>query len=101
MTPNMNSVIAKDEPPAETKGNWSPVTGSSPMTYPMLIIAWPTIQVVAVADRSRQNGSMLRAAIRNHVYTNTANKPITTAQPTNSNSSPMIAKMKSLCAFGR
>ena len=31
-SPNMSSVIAVDVPPADTRGNWRPVTGSSPTT---------------------------------------------------------------------
>ena len=39
-------VITSDEPPKEMNGRGMPVTGSTPITAPMLMIAWLVIQVV-------------------------------------------------------
>ena len=40
------SVTTSALPPSEMNGSGRPVIGSSPTTPPMLIIAWPTSQVV-------------------------------------------------------
>ncbi|SLG54694.1 Uncharacterised protein [Mycobacteroides abscessus subsp. abscessus] len=99
--PMKNSAVAVDVPPEEISGSWIPVTGSRPMTYPMLMKDWPIIHSPAVAVIMRKNGSALRRAIRIAVYAKTPNRASTPMQPTNPSSSPMMAKMKSLCAFGR
>ena len=44
--PTAARVITSDDPPKEMKGSGMPVTGSTPMTAPMLITAWLVIQVV-------------------------------------------------------
>ncbi len=66
-TPKTNMVTTSDVPPEEISGSCSPVTGSSPTTYPMLMAAWATSQVVDVATTSSSHGSALRAAIRKPV----------------------------------
>ena len=38
--PRASSVVTSADPPAETSGSGTPMTGSSPMTAPMLMIAW-------------------------------------------------------------
>ncbi len=43
-TPSAAIVMMSAEPPAETSGSGTPITGRSPMTTPMLMKAWPTIQ---------------------------------------------------------
>ncbi|SIL25984.1 Uncharacterised protein [Mycobacteroides abscessus subsp. abscessus] len=59
-----NSAVAVDVPPEEISGSWIPVTGSRPMTYPMLMKDWPIIHSPAVAVIMRKNGSALRRAMR-------------------------------------
>jgi len=59
-----NIVGMSDDPPAETKGSGMPVTGSTPMTVPMLTIACTQIHVVIAIADSRTNGSVVRAATR-------------------------------------
>src|SRR5581483_11913673 len=45
-TPTAPIAITSDEPPYDTNGSGTPVTGSRPMTAPMLMTAWPTIHAV-------------------------------------------------------
>ena len=45
-------------------GSGMPVTGSSPVTYPMLMTAWPQSHTVAAPVTRRTNGSALRRATR-------------------------------------
>src|SRR5207244_1380151 len=49
-TPAPNMAMTSDDPPNETNGRGTPVTGSSPTTAPMLITACPTSQAVTPAD---------------------------------------------------
>ena len=51
--PTASIVVTSEEPPEETKGSGTPMTGSMPMTEPMLIIACPRthVQMPAVATR--------------------------------------------------
>lgn len=53
--PIATRVVTKAEPPAETNGSGTPMTGSNPMTAPMLIIAWKRIQAIAPAAAIRTN----------------------------------------------
>ena len=71
------------------------------MTYPTLMNTWPITQAVAVAVSSLRNGSAERLAIRMPVKANTPNSPSRPAAPMKPSSSPTMAKMKSLWAFGR
>src|SRR5690606_28680343 len=100
-SPIPNSVGISDEPPADTSGSGMPVTGSRPITVPMLTRACSTIQTVTEVAARRANGSRVRSATRRPAYPRTPNSPTTTRVPTSPNSSPMIAKMKSLSGWGR
>jgi len=93
-------VITSDVPPREIIGSGMPVTGSRPMTYPMLIAACPTSQMVAADATILMNGSTLRLAMRRPVYASRPNRSRTRPAPMSPNSSPMMAKMKSESAFG-
>ena len=81
------------EPPCETSGSGTPVTGRSESTTPMLIIAWPQIQTTIPSASRAPNVSgafrempMPRSAI--------SRKAINTpAAPTSPSSCPMTAKM--------
>lgn len=93
--------MISEEPPAETNGIGTPMTGSRPTTTAMLTSPCPTSQAAMQistieAYRSRICSAM---AIRHHPMT--TNSRITSAPPMNPVSSQMIAKMKSLWAAGR
>ncbi len=62
--PMASRVVTRAEPPAETSGSGTPMTGRRPMTAPMLIIAWPRIQAIAPAAAIRTNWSVERLTIR-------------------------------------
>ena len=57
------------DPPNDTNGSGTPVTGSTPTTAPMLITAWPTTHTVAPAASNAPNRSGARrprCALRAH-----------------------------------
>ena len=99
--PTAAKLMTRLEPPADTNGSGMPVTGISPTTTPMLMNAWRQIQAVIPAASSAPNVSGARRAVRMPAYASSTNSPMTRPAPTNPNSSPMIAKMKSFQAFGR
>ena len=98
--PSANMVGSSAEPPYDTSGSGTPMTGSRPSTAPMLTSAWPMIQAVTPAVAIRTKGSSLRTASRKQAQASTANSASTASVPTRPSSSPMIAKMKSVCASG-
>ncbi len=51
--PAATRVMTSEEPPKEMNGNGMPVTGSTPMTAPMLMTAWLVIQHVAATASRR------------------------------------------------
>jgi hypothetical protein len=73
-------------------GNGMPVTGSSAVTYPMLITACPQIHTVAPPAASRTNGSALRREMRMPVNANSANSARTATHPSRPSSSPITEK---------
>ena len=93
--------ITSDEPPNETNGNGRPVTGSSPITAPILMNAWLTIQQVMPMARKRPKRSGARAAVRIPRKASAPKRPTTRRLPIRPSSSPMMAKMKSVWALGR
>ena len=97
--PTAARLIVSDEPPALMNGRVIPVIGTSATTTPMLMNAWRHSQAVIPAASSAPNVSGAPSAIRIPVR-QTTNSPTTMAAPTSPSSSPMIAKMKSLLAFG-
>lgn len=98
MQPSVNVI---EEPPALTSGSGIPVMGMSPVTAAMFMSAWATTMAVSPPAMSLPNGSFASMAIRMPAYANTRNASTTTAVPTSPSSSPMTAKMKSVCAAGR
>jgi hypothetical protein len=60
----MNRVTTSDVPPAEISGSWTPVTGRSPTTYPMFMVAWPISHTVIETLASWTNRSAERRAMR-------------------------------------
>ena len=53
-----------EEPPDDTSGSGTPMTGSRPMTAPMLMTAWTRIQVMMPAAAMRTKGSCVRVTRR-------------------------------------
>ncbi len=94
-------VVISAEPPNDTNGSGMPVTGSSPTTAPMLITACAITHTVTPAASSEPNRSGAGIAMRTPSTANTANRPSTRKHPIRPSSSPMMAKMKSVCALGR
>ena len=98
--PSVTIEVTSADPPDETSGSGTPITGSMPMTAPTLTSIWPISQAIAPAVAIRTNRSSLRVTSRRHAYPITRNKPRTTRVPGRPSSSPTMAKMKSLCASG-
>src|ERR1019366_10303470 len=64
-TPAATMVMRREDPPKEMKGRGIPVTGSRPITAPMLITAWLVIQQVAATASRAPKRSGARLAARN------------------------------------
>ena len=92
---------ASDDPPKLMKVRGTPVEGIVSVTPPMLISAWPTIQIVAPPARRtpRRSGAFRAALIPRQAKPRKSSS--TRRVPTSPNSSPMIAKIKSVWASGR
>jgi len=101
MSPTQIIVTSIDDPPYETKGSGFPVTGIIPVTAAMLRIPWNANMPVSPPATRRPNGSLAPIAMRNPAYTNTQNAATMANVPMSPVSSPMIARMKSVCASGR
>ena len=89
------------DPPYETNGSVIPVNGASPRTAARLTKACPHTSVVKPAARRFPNGSRQRSATRNPAYANAQYAAMTRAAPTSPSSSPIVAKIMSVCASGR
>ncbi len=99
--PTHPSVNKADDPPELTNGSGIPVTGMSPVTAAMFITAWTPIMIVRPPATSLANRSEADNAILIPAHTSTPNAAMTEMVPSSPSSSPMIAKMKSVCAAGR
>ena len=51
--PRASRVVTSEDPPADTSGSGTPMTGNSPMTAPMLMMAWPMSQAMIPAEAIR------------------------------------------------
>lgn len=100
-TPTRASEESNDEPPDEIKGRGLPVVGNKPTTHDIFKNAWNTIITVRPAASKEPNGVLAWLAIRKPPRMNTKKATITRSAPTRPNSSPMIAKMKSVSASGK
>ena len=89
------------EPPYETNGSVIPVTGASPSTAARFVAAWAPMSTVRPVASSEPKRSGHIAAIRSPAQQNAAKAEITPAVPMSPSSSPMTAKIMSLCASGR
>ena len=98
--PSPTNVTSKDDSPAETSGNGTPVIGRTPITAPMLTAACTTIQAVMAVAPRRQNMSGTRRAILRPAKARPPYIMVTHSVPTSPSSSPMMAKMKSVVDSG-
>jgi hypothetical protein len=62
--PRANIVVMRAEPPEETSGSGTPMTGSRLMTAPMLMTAWMMIHVMIPAVATRTKKSSVRVTSR-------------------------------------
>ena len=99
--PTETSATTRLEPPYDTKGSGIPVSGASPITAARLIAAWPHTSTVRPAASRLPKGSLQLSAIRRPKYANAPYAAMTAAAPMSPSSSPMIAKIMSVCASGR
>ena len=100
--PTAVRLIVSDDPPALMNGSVMPVIGTSATTTPMLMNAWTHSQVVmpAASSAAERVGRRERGPDA-LVGDDDEQRRSTSAPPMRPNSSPMMAKMKSLQAFGR
>ena len=93
--------MIRADPPAETSGNGTPMTGARPITTAMFISACPITQHMMAPVAILTNGSGCRRMMRAIASAINAKSTSTSNVPTSPSSSPMIAKMKSFCRSGR
>lgn len=99
-TPMAASEMTNDEPPNETNVSGTAVTGTTPATMAMFKTAWNTSHIRLTEHAQKAKTVVVRRAMR---WTETVNRPKSAKmnkEPINPSSSPMIAKMKSVCASG-
>ena len=84
-----------------TSGSVMPLVGSSPSTTLMFTNAWMTIIIVRPSARNAPKLSGARMAVRNPRHAITQKHATTRVAPMRPSSSPMTAKMKSVCGSGR
>src|SRR5947209_9066974 len=98
--PMATSEMTVDEPPNDTSGSVTPVYGSELVTTATLTSVCTASMHVSPVANSRANASGVRQAIRNPRQNRMPNSTSTPTHPTNPSSSPMIAKIASVCALG-
>jgi len=64
--PRATIEVISAEPPEDTSGSGTPMTGSIPMTAPTLTSIWPSSQAIAPAVAIRTNRSSARLTSRRH-----------------------------------
>ena len=62
--PRANMLVMSEDPPEDTSGSGTPMTGSRPMTAPMLMRACTRIQVMMPAVAMRTKWSLERVTSR-------------------------------------
>ena len=82
-----------DEPPCESSGSGTPVTGRSASTTPIFMKACPQIQTTIPVAKSAPKVSGARRATRSPRTARRRNAKITVVVPSAPNSSPTTAKM--------
>ena len=91
----MNDAMS-EEPPEEMNGSGLPVVGNTPIAQPMFRNAWNTMTVANELHTMRPNKLVEVRPMRKAANRNATNSTITAMAPTRPNSSPTMAKMKSL-----
>ena len=76
------------------------MSGSSRTTPPMMKKAWKPMIMVSPAAVSLANSERAAWAMRSPAPTNSRKATTTMVEPSSPISSPMAAKMKSVCALG-
>ena len=94
-------ILMRELLPKLINGSGRPVLGKIAVATAMLANAWNAISVAIPAQIRRPPKSLARAAIIRHSYMINKNNMITAMQPMNPNSSPITAKMKSVCSSDR
>ena len=89
-----------EDPPYETNGSGTPVTGMIPSVMPMFSNIWKVNQQTIPVATSRPNRSSARSAIRHARHSTTPSSTMIAAAPTKPSSSPATVKMKSVCCSG-
>ena len=93
-------LVRSELPPYETNGKVTPVMGAS-LAFPAIMThACTTSATVSPAARNRSKGRMVRAAMRNPRDISIANSATMARAPAKPNSSPTVAKTKSVCTAG-
>lgn len=64
--PIANIVVMSEEPPDDTSGRPTPMTGSMPMTEPMLTMAWLSTHAMMPAAAIRTKSDSARVTMRTH-----------------------------------
>ena len=85
--------MINDEPPADTNGIGTPITGNRPITTMMLITAWPTIHTAMETNAIEVYRSLDCRAMHERHHPISTNMMMITIAPTKPSSSPMIAKI--------
>ena len=93
-------LTSSEEPPYETKGSVTPVSGSTRRLPPAMIAAWTTMTSVRPVARSARKSSAAAAAMRKPRSAMTRYRPSTASAPSMPSSSAMAAKTKSVCISG-
>ena len=99
--PAASRVITSEDPPKEMNGSGIPVTGSTPITAPTLMIVSDVIQATMASASRPPNRSGARVAARSPNQASAPSRASTATAPTSPSSSPMTEKMKSVWALGR
>ena len=88
------------EPPYERNGSGSPMTGSIPVTMPMLIKMWIRYTPTAPAATMLPKGCFTSAPSLMSRRRRAASRPRTSSDPMRPNSSAITLKMKSVVCSG-
>ncbi len=83
-------------PPELIKGNGIPVTGKTPIFIPILMAAWVKNMTANPIIISILNGSSAFEDNRTNRHRRNPKRIITVPAPTKPNSSPIVAKIKSV-----
>ena len=89
-----------EDPPYDTSGRGTPVTGMMPRHIPMFWKVWKANQQAMPAAATRPNMSSACIEMCSARHSSTANSRISTPAPISPSSSPATVKMKSVCCSG-